>query len=136
MVNVQTEIPELKKCFQCGTCVSSCPATIFSGHFSPREFILKCLRDMENEIINDDLWRCLTCNNCNERCPQDVNPYEVVVKLKNIAIREGLVTDEKMQQVMDLYERTMNTGCPYPITDLTKKKREEAGLEPIKEEPL
>ena len=124
------EIPELKKCFQCGTCVSSCPAKIYSGHFSPREFILKCLQGMQSNVLNDDLYRCITCNNCNERCPQDVNPYEVIVKLKNIAVREKLLSEEKLKQVMGEFEHLLETGVAYSVTDLTKKKREELGLEP------
>jgi len=127
------EIPELKKCFQCGTCVSSCPAKIYSGHFSPREFILECLHGLQKKVLNDDLWRCITCNNCNERCPQDVNPYEVIVKLKNIALREGLTSPEKRDEAITAFNHLIDTGCAYPIGDLTKKRREELGLEPVKE---
>jgi heterodisulfide reductase subunit C2 len=126
------EIPDLKKCFQCGTCVSSCPAKIYSGHFSPREFILKCLHGLQKEVINDDLWRCITCHSCNERCPQDVNPYEVIVKMKNIAVRDGLISEEKMQEVKSAFNHLIDTGCPYPVNELTQKKREELGLKPIK----
>jgi len=82
--------------------------------------------------MNDDLWRCLTCHNCNERCPQDVNPYEVVVKLKNIAIREGKVSVEKREESIAAYNLVAETGFSYPASELTDKKREEQGLEKLK----
>jgi heterodisulfide reductase subunit C2 len=132
MADLTAEIPDLKKCFQCGTCVSSCPAKIYSGHFSPREFILYCMRSMEKRILNDDLWRCITCHSCNERCPQDVNPYEVIVKLKNIALREKLVSQQKADELMQGYNALLDTGLAYPLNDLTVKRRTELGLAPLK----
>ena len=77
------EIPELLKCFQCGTCVSSCLAERYGKAYSPRKKILAALYG-EKQILDKELWRCLTCNNCNERCPQEVNPYDVLVKLKKL----------------------------------------------------
>jgi heterodisulfide reductase subunit C2 len=127
------EIPDLLKCYQCGTCVSSCPAKIYSGHFSPRELILRSLRGMQEGNLNDDLWRCITCNNCNERCPQDVNPYEVVVKLKNIALREGLVSKERTESMTASFNRLIDTGLAYPNTELSAKRRKELGLSELKE---
>jgi len=130
------EIPDLLKCFQCGTCVSSCPAKIYSGHFSPREFILQCLHGMQEKVINDDLWRCVSCNSCNERCPQDVNPYEVIVKLKNIAVRESLISAEKHALLVAAFNQVIETGCAYPVSELTKKRREELDLSQHKDENL
>lgn len=130
------EIPELKKCFQCGTCTSSCPAKIYSGHFSPRELILQCLRGMQEEILDDNLWRCITCNSCNERCPQDVNPYEVIVKLKNIAVREGMVSEERRQAMSQAFDMVIDTGFAYPANELVRKRRQEQGLDEHKDVSL
>ncbi len=130
------EIPKLKRCFQCGTCTSSCPATLYSGHFSPREFILECLRGMQDKALGNDLWRCITCNSCNERCPQDVNPYEVIVKLKNIAVRENLITPEKKDEVTGAFNHLIETGSAYPLSELTSKKREELGLGPLEQKKI
>jgi len=130
------EIPELQRCFQCGTCVSSCPAKVYSTQFSPREFILEALHGMQKGIINDHLWKCLTCNRCNERCPQDVNPYEVIIKLKNIAVREGMISPEKKAEVIGAFNHLVSTGNAYPVTDLAKKKREELGLAALEEKKV
>jgi heterodisulfide reductase subunit C len=130
---IVAEIPGLLKCFQCGTCVSSCPATIYSGHFSPRGFILECLKGMQSKALGDDLWRCLTCNNCNERCPQGVNPYDVIVKLKAIAIREKLLSPEKLKEKEEIFTLVADTGIAYHVSELAKKKRRELGLPEIKQ---
>ncbi len=82
------EIPDLLKCFQCGTCTAACQANKYGGAYSPRQKILAAQYGNKS-IINEELWRCVTCNSCNERCPQEVNPYEILIKLKNIAYRDG-----------------------------------------------
>jgi heterodisulfide reductase subunit C2 len=133
---ILSEIPELQKCFQCGTCVSSCPARIYGCCFSPREFILDCLRGMQERAMTESLWRCVTCNSCNERCPQDVNPYEVIVKLKNIALRDGLVPKDRAADLISGFNATLESGIAYPTTDLVAKRRSELGLQPLRKNDL
>ncbi len=124
------EIPELLNCFQCGTCVSSCLAERYGEAYSPRRKILAALYGRE-KILDDQLWRCVTCNSCNERCPQEVNPYDVLVKLKNYAIKHGL-GDESHKETSD---RIKKTGFSLPITERDQQKRKELGLPELKENP-
>ena len=34
---------------------------------------------------------CATCYRCYEHCPADLNPAEVMIALRHIAIREGII---------------------------------------------
>ncbi|MBD3202887.1 4Fe-4S dicluster domain-containing protein [Candidatus Woesearchaeota archaeon] len=120
------KIPELLKCFQCGTCVSSCPAEKYGKAFSPRRKILAALYGDE-KIINKELWKCVTCNSCNERCPQDVNPYKVLIKLKNYAIKNNLVEES----LKDQEQLVKKTGFAIPITDRANRQREKLGLKKL-----
>jgi len=82
-------------CYQCGTCTGSCPVSRFGGEeFSPRNIIrLITLGDREALLRNPLIWLCTNCYVCEERCPQDVKPPEIIVKLRNIASKEDILPD-------------------------------------------
>lgn len=119
-------IPEIKQCFQCGTCVSSCMAAKYLGDFNPRIKILSAAYG-QKDMLNDVLFKCSTCNNCNERCPQNVNPFEVIVKLKNMAFKLGLLSEEKA----GVFKAVTGTGFAFEITSFTDRLREELNLPKI-----
>ncbi|MBN1502843.1 4Fe-4S dicluster domain-containing protein [Candidatus Woesearchaeota archaeon] len=124
---VLEEIPELKKCFQCGTCVSSCYAEKYIGSYSPRKKILGALYG-DKEVLSKELWKCATCNACDERCPQGVNPYEVLTKLKNIAVREN-ICPESFREKSDII---IETGYAFLIDEKVNNNRKALGLKEIK----
>jgi len=120
-------IPDILKCFQCGTCVSSCTSNRYGDAYSPRLKILAALYGNKS-ILGEELWKCVTCNNCNQRCPQEVNPFEVLIKMKNMSYKMGLV-DESYA----VAEKTFaSTGRLLPITDGAQTRRKSLGLEEIK----
>jgi heterodisulfide reductase subunit C len=124
---VLAEVPELTRCFQCGTCVASCLAARYLGDFNPRRKILSVLYGQKDEL-NDILFNCATCNSCNERCPQDVNPFEVLIKLKNLAVRLGLISAERLAT----FNQVVATGRGFVITGLTDTTRGRLGLPKVK----
>ncbi len=113
-------------CYQCGACVADCPAHRFLPEFNPRNIILQTLLGLEEELIGQDslIWNCTNCYNCHERCPQAVNPIEVIVALKNMARKNGVYP--KMQDM--LMDRVKNTGLTVQQTSLIKRRRDELGL--------
>jgi len=64
----------LKSCYQCGLCTSVCPWNQLTG-FMLRKLIHKGqlgVVDFEDE----EIWRCVGCNACVDRCPRGVEiPY-------------------------------------------------------------
>ncbi|OIO63695.1 hypothetical protein AUJ69_00605 [Candidatus Woesearchaeota archaeon CG1_02_47_18] len=125
------EIPEIKKCFQCGSCTSGCLAAKYLGAFSPREKIIRAATG-DKQVLSSELWKCASCNNCNERCPQGVNPFEVLLKLKNIAIRMGLAPEELVSKAREVIEQ----GYIVELNKMVQENRTELGLpelEPVEE---
>jgi len=67
------------------------------------------------------IWNCTNCYNCFERCPQDVNPIEVIIALKNMAERDGNAPSG-VDYVMD---KVKNKGVTVAETELIKRRRKE-----------
>jgi len=115
----------LKVCFQCGLCTASCPISIIDSRYSVRRTIKRALLGMKDQVLNDRfIWLCSLCFLCQERCPQDVRPPEVMTVLKNFAVETGLFP----LGVAKLMEVFKTTGRLYPIDDFTADEREELGL--------
>jgi len=60
-------------CYKCGGCTSICPVS--SSGFKPHKFIAEMSLGIEG---GGEVWRCLTCRECMEVCPQGVDIPEVV----------------------------------------------------------
>jgi len=121
-------------CYQCGACVGDCPAATYGSDFNPREIMLKVLYGMGEELLGTDsvLWTCTNCYNCEERCPQEVKPVEVVIALKNMLADRGL-DPETAQRVAAAF---LETGRTTPITSAVHRNREQFGLPPIEPVPV
>jgi len=77
-------------CEQCGKCSSTCPVSKEIEGFNPRRLIAKVSLGKINGLLRDDaIWTCTTCLKCQERCPEDISPYDVILILRNLAYRAG-----------------------------------------------
>jgi len=114
-------------CYQCGACVADCPAHRFMPEFSPRTIIIKSLYGLEEELIGPDslIWNCTNCYNCDERCPQDVHPIEVIITLKNMARQRGT----HLANIDKIIERVGERGVTVMQTEMISKRRRELGLD-------
>jgi len=121
-------------CYQCGACVGDCPSARFSEDFNPREIMLAVLYGMRDEVIGDvsPVWQCSNCFTCFDRCPQDVKPIEVIIALKNLMAREGVVP----RGVDVLVNGLLETGRSAKVTSATIRRREELGLPPLEDPPV
>jgi heterodisulfide reductase subunit D len=62
------------QCLECGKCTAVCPVSRYNRSFSPRRMIGRMVAAGAERLLDDSLlWTCLTCQLCNERCPQDVD---------------------------------------------------------------
>jgi heterodisulfide reductase subunit C len=121
-------------CYQCGACVADCPAHRFLPEFNPRTIILKALYGLEEDLIGADslIWNCTNCYNCYERCPQAVNPIEVIITLKNMS-RSGKTSPAVINNIR---ERVLTTGLTVTPTDHIRKRRRELNLPEFKADCL
>ncbi|MEM3585839.1 MAG: 4Fe-4S dicluster domain-containing protein [Candidatus Jordarchaeaceae archaeon] len=108
-------------CFQCGVCCASCPLRSLSPEYNPRRIVKKAILGMKDDVLsNEFVWFCADCNACTERCPQGVNPSEVMKAIKNVAIEEGVIPEAVKRIVENLEEH----GRVYPVEEFTQDERE------------
>jgi heterodisulfide reductase subunit C len=118
----------LTSCYQCGTCVSSCPVAKLTKRFNPRNIIKNALLGNREKLLTDGtIWLCCSCFNCQERCPQKVEIAELIFTLRNIALAEGYAP----KAFVDMASSLMSTGRLVPVTKFLMRRREKAGLPPI-----
>jgi Fe-S oxidoreductase len=87
------EETNISYCLECGKCTGSCPISRLNREYSPRMIVKRALMGFENEIFMDrELWSCLACNVCKERCPSDVDYPAFIRAARAEALKEGKVT--------------------------------------------
>lgn len=99
---------ELKLCYQCGLCSGVCPWN------TVRTFpVRRIMRQAQLGLVDfddGDMWRCVTCQACVERCPRNVGIIDVIR-----ALRRG-ITEFGIAKIPDSLRITLKnisaTGNP------------------------
>jgi heterodisulfide reductase subunit C len=68
--------PSFRVCIECGCCSATCTTGNFTG-FSLREFQI-LLKRGENEIVRENIMKCMLCGKCTLLCPRGVNTRNIV----------------------------------------------------------
>jgi len=115
---------ELSACFACSTCTAACPIAN-QWDYKPHQLIRMILLGMREEVLSSkEIWECLTCFQCQERCPQKVRVTDIIFDLKNLAAEEGKVP----ANVLALGKSLIAKGQLYEV--LNDWEREDLDLEP------
>ncbi|MCJ7489132.1 MAG: 4Fe-4S dicluster domain-containing protein [Thermoplasmata archaeon] len=80
---------DVMTCLQCGNCTGVCPISL-KIDYKTRSIIKYCQFGLKKLTLGTQ-WVCATCYRCYEHCPADINPAEVMIALRHIAIREGVI---------------------------------------------
>lgn len=98
-------------CYDCGKCTASCPITRAGGRCTPRRHVLAANAGEHAESVDrDSLFSCLTCSTCDQRCPADVAYTDLVLKLRELAYREGVEPECPHGGALQSLMRMMATG--------------------------
>jgi len=131
-LNQEFSASELNACFQCGVCTASCPIRELDETFNPRKIMKLAKLGLKDQVLNNEfIWLCSMCFICQERCPQDVKPPEVMTVLRNMAAKEGLAPPNLMKLVQILAKN----GRIYEIDDFIEDERDDRELPPVEPEP-
>lgn len=87
-MNLEDIIQETKTyyCLECGKCTSVCPVARYDPSFSPRQMIENALLGFGDELLLDkELFSCLTCYTCHQKCPSDIDFPVFVQKARSLA---------------------------------------------------
>ena len=115
---------ELAACFACSTCTAACPIAN-QWTYKPHQLIRMIILGMREEVLSSkEIWECLTCFECQERCPQKVRVTDIFFDAKNLASEEGKVPDS----IIGLGKQLIETGQLYEVT--ADWEREDMDLEP------
>ena len=97
-----TDIPSgeyLNRCFSCGACSGICPVSQAIPDFDPRKIIHMVRMGLKNRLLHSDLlWFCSRCQSCVFVCPQDVRFADIMSALRDLAMQEGIITEENLRE--------------------------------------
>jgi heterodisulfide reductase subunit C2 len=109
---------DLLHCFNCSTCISGCPASFGDPPLMVRNLARKVILGLEEELLNDDTpWACVSCSKCEEMCPMDVKPFEMI-----LAIRQWQSANDETRvppSIVEIYKRgyTQAVGVNTDLRD-------------------
>jgi len=73
-------------CYDCGKCTAICPLARSGADYSPRRHVLATNHGNSRAAIDDrTVYECLTCGQCDVRCPARVNYTALVQSLRELA---------------------------------------------------
>jgi len=83
---------------------------------------------LREKVLSDkDLWLCTTCFTCLERCPRGVDPTDVILALRNMAVEAGYMLDQH-KRVSGYF---VKYGHAVPLNEENRKRRVSLGLSEI-----
>jgi len=120
---------DITACFSCGTCTAACPVHEILPEFDPRKIARMVNLGMRGRVLSSPyIWYCTTCLECEQHCPQNVNFFNVLNVLKNMAAKEGYAPPSWVNQT----RQVMQTGVVFATEEAWVKKREELSLPSLK----
>ncbi len=117
---------DLHFCFNCATCLSGCPASNGEPPLMVRNLARMVILGLEEQLLDDNTpWACVSCSRCEEMCPMDVKPFEMI-----LAIRRWQSANDETRvppSIVEIYKR----GYTQAV-GVNKELREELGLPELK----
>lgn len=89
----------LNLCFSCGACSGVCPVSQAIPDFDPRKLIHMIRMGLKERVLTSELlWFCSRCQSCVFVCPQDVRFADIMTALREIAVKDGYITEEDLRE--------------------------------------
>jgi len=102
--------PKIEVCLKCNTCALVDPVIYANGFSHTNTFINNVFSAAEPEK-NQNIWLCVSCHKCEEICPYEVKPIEVIEALKDEAFEKGYAPEGIREEI----NQVLTTGYAFPI---------------------
>ncbi len=80
---------DLSRCYQCGNCSGSCPVS-FAMEIPVSQMIRMAQLGQEQTVMQaNSMWLCVSCLQCQARCPKCLDPSKVMEALRRLSLRQG-----------------------------------------------
>jgi heterodisulfide reductase subunit B len=113
---------QLEICSKCLACADDCQTAMTTTEYHPEEILRLVLQGRVDEALErPDIWYCMNCHECAQRCPQGFGMVKLMLRLKNLAIEKGICPEVVKHRMSDLTE----TGFSFPRDE---ESREGLGL--------
>jgi len=100
---------KLLECIQCGMCTGSCPVSR-KANLNVRMYMREIALARKVMVHpHNELWSCTTCSTCGIRCPKDLDPFEVLIDVRSVAVEEGQI----VPTIRDALESVFKNGNPW-----------------------
>ena len=128
----QPEGETLLRCYQCGRCTSACPVADIEPSFNPRLFLQKVI--LGDELIAEEqlVWNCLTCEQCEVRCPEHVKIPHILILAKVRGLMKGNVPPAALDRARNI----LSIGRSLEVSPPMLKTREKMGLPDLGTPPM
>lgn len=99
------QVNMVSNCIMCGACYSDCTAMVENPNFIGPAALAKAFRFVadpreghKTERLKElseknGIWDCTRCGMCVDACPKGVAPMEAIVKLRTLAIQNGITNN-------------------------------------------
>lgn len=108
------------QCYQCGTCSGSCPV-IEEMTYGPRRIMHLIQAGEEATVLSSpDIWRCVSCYSCANRCPRGIEITELMADLRRLAVAKGYAQDKEAEFGQAFAETVQQHGRMYEPELMTR----------------
>ena len=101
----------ITRCLSCGTCSSTCQVFSVNPAYNPRKLIQKAILGLRDEVLTSEMiWICARCHSCIEKCPKGIRPGDIIMALRHIALKEGVVNTKGVRHALFFKNSILKTG--------------------------
>ncbi len=96
---------DILECIQCAKCAATCPLVLAGFNFFNKRIIQAIFLGTRETLLDDpSIWACQSCNRCTEVCPRKVKPFEVIMAMRRVAVREFALPTMAIEGIKSLYD--------------------------------
>lgn len=94
---------EIDRCYQCLTCSLGCPSA-FAMDYLPHQIVRMVQLGLREPVLTSaTIWVCADCQACATRCPHEVDLVKIMDVLREMSLREGLVSERAVANFHRLF---------------------------------